>query len=54
MYDDARRAEARLDNGHIVYARLFPDATKDSGRVPYANKEVIPPIYPLPWAIQLV
>lgn len=43
MHDDARGAEARLHNGHIVYARLFQDATKDSGRVPYANKEVIPP-----------
>jgi hypothetical protein len=41
MYDDAWRAETRLDDRHVLYARLFPHTPENSGRISHPHEELI-------------
>ena len=47
VHDYARRAEARLVDGHLLHAWLLPHATKDPRRVPHAHPPVEHPHRPL-------
>jgi hypothetical protein len=33
VYDDAWRSKARSDNCHLMYAWMFPNTTKNKGRI---------------------